>query len=930
MDPTDGHTASSSFDETLAGDVGDDVAPSHEAVAGPRSDRVGRYVLLEEIGRGAMGVVHSAYDPELDRKIAIKILDTRKAGGGRASLGERRLLREAQAIAKLQHPNVIAVYDVGVANDAVFLAMELVDGETLGKWARPEMPAREVLAAYIQAGQGLAAAHAVGMVHRDFKPDNVLVDVHGRARVLDFGLARRFDDDSETPVADPLSTAKASALQISDEATIEQLQRLTRTGGIAGTPAYMSPEQFEGSRVDARSDQFSFCVALLEALDGVRPFEGDDLPTLVYAVSHGKFREPPVDSKTPSWVRAILQRGLSPKAADRHASMDELLGALQRDPARRRRTYAAAGLLVVGAAAGIFALGDDDARRADPCEATSQMLADSWNDADRAAIRSALTSGDAPYAAQTWEAVERTLDGYADDWTAMRRDACEAFEVDARQPAHVHTRRVRCLERRQEDLEMVVEILTDMKPDAIASAEPTTTALRPVSACGDVERLLARLEPPADPKIREAVGAVRTDLNRARTLKLAGRHADALELASRTLDAPVVEQYAPVRAEAHYWRGAIAVEHQDYDGAREHYIEAIAAAYEGRHDDYLLATMVGLPWASHRAEDATFVETNARWARALIARAGGNAVEESKLENGLGAYYRRAGDLERAYAHLEKGIELKGDEDSPQNKAMSINNLGDISLLLGNLDEARAHGEAALALRLEHLGPDHPHTAMSHLNLGNVASRKAEYDVAQRHYETALAIYERVEGADGERVALVHGNLGVLASRRGDDTAAIASIERALEIRQQRLGRDHPALLNNVGNLAQLYQGQGRAKEAVVFGRRAVALTASLVDKDPRRITPRWVLATALDDDGQTTAALSVAKQAEEAAKTALGDEHVRTARMRLLVARLHFKLEDIDQAVTAATAALAHLDDTEDAEGRAEAQAILDLAKRR
>ena len=308
--------------------------------------RIGRYVVLEHVGSGAMGVVYSAYDPELDRRIAVKLLKVQTAGtGGRAPA---RLLREAKAMARLAHPNVIAVHDVGLFDEQVFLAMEFLSGGTLKGWLSAKGRSwREILNVFIEAGRGLAAAHAAGLVHRDFKPDNVLLDKEGRPRVVDFGLARDAvayaDDAAEMSPAE----AKLGLVTPSGRSTDGggHLQTLTRTGALSGTPAYMAPEQFLGERSDERTDQFSFCVALFEALYGERPFAGDDLISLSVSVTEGQIRPLPKDRDVPTWIRRVVLRGLRPNPLSRFSSMAELIAALEDDPAVKRRRR----LIAVGA-----------------------------------------------------------------------------------------------------------------------------------------------------------------------------------------------------------------------------------------------------------------------------------------------------------------------------------------------------------------------------------------------------------------------------------------------------------------------------------------------------------------------------------------------------------------------------------------------------
>ena len=276
--------------------------------------RIGHFVLLSELGRGGMGTVFAAYDERLDRKAAIKLLHT---GNRTSPVHRQRVLREAQAMAQVSHPNVVAVYEVDEVNGLVFIAMEFIDGITLTAWQRqPGRTWQELLGTYLQAGHGLAAAHATGLVHRDFKPDNVLVSRGGRARVLDFGLARRGDgtlttSDSGDPDMSPRSPDK-----------------LTMDGVVSGTPGYMSPEQFLSAPVDARADQFSFCAALFEALFGQPPFAGKVEAEIAGNTLGGHVQPRRPDSPVPEEIHRALLRGLSTNPDDRYPTMDELLAAL--------------------------------------------------------------------------------------------------------------------------------------------------------------------------------------------------------------------------------------------------------------------------------------------------------------------------------------------------------------------------------------------------------------------------------------------------------------------------------------------------------------------------------------------------------------------------------------------------------------------------
>jgi serine/threonine-protein kinase len=325
----------------------------------PSGTAVGRYVVVELIGAGAMGIVYLARDPELGRKVALKVLRTDR-GGSSASSGRTRMLREAQAMAQLSHPNVITIYDVGTVGDGVFLAMELVDGGTLRGWLRGSRhPWREVVAMCRRAAEGLAAAHAAGIVHRDFKPDNVLVGRDGRVRVTDFGLAR-----------------SAGGVDLPETHPQELAASVTHTGTVLGTPAYMAPEQLAGSVTDARSDLFSFCVSFYEALYGERPFAGSTIFQLRQAIAKGAVVTPSTPA-VPAWLRRLVVRGLRADPAERYPSVRALIDELDARLSRGRKRVAItllAGILS-GAVAALAAFGAMRAREGAVPAPTSRTTA---------------------------------------------------------------------------------------------------------------------------------------------------------------------------------------------------------------------------------------------------------------------------------------------------------------------------------------------------------------------------------------------------------------------------------------------------------------------------------------------------------------------------------------------------------------------------
>ena len=308
--------------------LSDSCAPPPQA-----GERVGRFLLMDELGAGGMGVVYAAHDPQLDRRVALKILAP-AAGGTTGPASQARLLREAQAMARLSHPNVVPVYEAGTDQGRIFLVMEYVEGVSLRRWLTTgQRTEREILDVFIQAGRGLQAAHAAGLVHGDFKPENVMVGLDGRARVTDFGLAR--------------DLGTADTVEMGTESP--KPDHVTRKSFLMGTPRYMAPEQYRREIVDSRADQFSFCVALFEALWREAPFAGATEDAVVLAKLTGRISEPPKVGASATSLRSVVTKGLSATANQRFERMEALLSALER--ARRARSLPARGLAVAAAVA---------------------------------------------------------------------------------------------------------------------------------------------------------------------------------------------------------------------------------------------------------------------------------------------------------------------------------------------------------------------------------------------------------------------------------------------------------------------------------------------------------------------------------------------------------------------------------------------------
>jgi tetratricopeptide (TPR) repeat protein/tRNA A-37 threonylcarbamoyl transferase component Bud32 len=790
------------------------VAPgeSAELVAAPVRSAFLRYLIIEVVGAGASGIVYAAYDPELDRKVAIKVMRSHDAAN--AAQDKTRLLREAQAIARLVHPNVVAVHDVGSVDDRVFLVMELVDGRTLAAWLR-EAPRswREIVAVFAQAGRGLSAAHVAGLVHRDFKPENVLIGRDGRVLVTDFGLARAAGAVKEE--SSPISPASLLARQ------------LTLSGVAAGTPAYMPPEQLRGEASDARSDIFSFCVALYQALHAQHPFDGETLGDITGEIESGRVRPPPRDSKVPLELHRLLVRGLSAQPEARFATLDELLAELGRDrrAALRRAAVAAALVLVAGLGGG--ALLSAQRQKTQLCRGAEAKLAGVWDDARRTQLAQVFAATNTPYAADAERTTRTALDDYTRRWVAMRTEACEATRVHGEQSEELLDLRVACLDGRRQDLQALVELFVHADAALVARAAAAAEALPDLDACRDTAALKSPVRLPRDPVARARIDKLRQKVAEARALTQAGRYADAAHAAAAAVNETAATGYRPLEAEARYVAGRVATETAEYDAARRHYIDAALAADAGR-DDVLAA----MSWARlaqtvgfHQAHYDEGLEW-ARYAQARLDHIGDSPRVERVLRLARGSIYADQGKLELAAAEHRRALAL--DEQIWGGDSIDVAEtlvfLGNDYYWRGQWDEALAVYQRSLAIRGKIEGTAHAHYATALVNVGNVYYECRELAMAADYHERALPIQERALGPENPHVAGTLGNLGIIYTEQKQWDRALAALRRAIAIYEHVYGPSHPHVAFAVASLGDLYKEEGHTEVAREQYRRSLAI----------------------------------------------------------------------------------------------------------
>ncbi len=814
----------------------------------------------EVLGTGGMGIVYRARDLKLGRRVALKLHRP-------MAKGTERLMREAAAMAKLTHPNVGTVHEVGTHEGMLFIAMEFIDGVTARAWiTQAERTPAQIMALYLAAGRGLAAAHHAGLVHRDFKPENVLVGPDDVPRVVDFGLARVATDTSPM-LLEPSSLPTSPG-------------SITVTGAVAGTPAYMAPEQFSGGEVDAHADQFSFCVSLYEAVYGERPFAGTSAVELLSAMVRDPIRSPPAGHRVPKTLRRLLVRGLSARPVERWPSMDALLEQLERLLAPRARRWIllslGVGVLGVGGGLALGALGEAKER----CTDAHRHLTNIWDEGRRQEVKASILGTGLIYAPGTWERVERRLDDYADAWAGKYTEVCESSTVDA-QAQRDRRLRLDCVHHRSRALRATVDQLAKADRVVVGNAVQLAGGLPGFGWCDDLDALRAAVPPPEDPDVRREVEALRDRLAAIQAARRAGEFETALVQIEPIVDEAMALEYAPLIAEAKAERGQLRNKNGHYVEAERELREAYEAAIEHRLDPLALRTAQNLT-ALIGDRQKRFAEGET-WGGVALAHAkrSGDEVAKGISLHGLGQVAYSRGEYEQAqqlYESALRSLEMALGSDHPR-VATTLNNLGLVSGATGEYERAKVYYERALRTRQEALGPDYPGVAMSLGNLGNLLQTQGEYEQAKLHHERALQISHDALGPDHPDVAMALNNLGTALMSQGEYGQAQSHYERAARIFEEAYGAEHPDVATSVNNVGDALQAQGKLEQAQPYIERALRIREKALGPDhPNVATSLLELGQILMARGEYEKARESYERALRIQHEALGPEHPRIA----------------------------------------------------
>lgn len=732
---------------------------------------LGPYHLVRALGSGSMGTVFAAWDPRLERQVALKLLHADTAS----------LQDEARLMARLSHPNIATVHEVAQWQGRLVLVMELVPGGTLRQWLATRPPVREVVRVFTQLGQALSSAHRAGVVHRDFKPDNVLMDGVGRPRLTDFGLGR-------------LASAGATGPT------------------LVGTPAYLAPAQLDGHPGDEAADQFAFCVALWEALVGQRPFRGSTLQHLREAQ-----RVRPVvpsGASVPVWLERVLRRGLSPDAKDRFPSMDALVEALRRGPVQQQRL--AAGLVAL---VGLAALGGWLVTSRDPCLDAATPLDGLVTPARLQAIDARFQAAGVSFASITSAEVARVLERAAAGWRTTATEVCR--ETARGGPAAIPTGLMKqaCLSVRRRELEALLELFERADRVTVEKAVSASLNLTPAESCAKVlqtdpgtaqeveQRLeIASLRPlvwtgqwaeltrrldalrpaveavdggvlAAEYRWLDAYQSTQRSLNEdalARTRVCVStalaNHADLIGVEClfyvTMLEAMVRQRPEAARVSFEVGRALLArVPHTHRDDLNLVNAEFILLRAEGRHDEALaLASRAAREFKQRLGDDHP---------DALVVQSF-EALQLTRFDR-----YAEAREL---YSRLYQGFRARLGDTHPRTLLM-LESLASVDLDLGRVEEALDESRTAWEARRAALGPDSFITAHAQVNVAGALFRLGRLSEAEPMLREALAVFERERGPENGELADPLEELARVVLARGDPSQAVRLFERAVSIR---------------------------------------------------------------------------------------------------------------------------------------------------
>ena len=806
-------------------------------------DRVGRYVVREWLGTGGMGVVHEAWDPELDRRVAIKLIRPRRKIS--PALLRRRLLREAQAMARLRHPNVVAVYDVGESDGQLFVAMEYVDGVSLRKWLHSKpRSVSDILEVFHAAGQGLAAAHAEGLIHRDFKPDNVLVAKDGKVLVLDFGLASWASSPASGSgdSSDGLAPAELSPEWLNGSEDLDETS-LTKTGAVLGTPNYMAPEQQRGHLVDARGDQFAFCVALWQALTGDLPYGQDTTRSLARArVGRlGKLQRKGV----PARVERALRRGLAWRPEDRWPSMHGLLDAIA-SPKRARWWWAAVPVVLLGGF-GVWWLDEDEgAATFKSCDEQAERASEAWNESVSASLGEAL-AGRSELARRSWPYLRGELDQWIAGWAEVDVELCERYGIVV--APGLREQQLLCMDRALEQFELVVDLLESATVEEIEHSFELLSRLPEPAECR--EAMLTNEQPGVDPleyaRLQHAVDQLPLEFELGRHAQI---DASSVELFAAT-NKPGFEPLHMIVVEA---RSSVLVEQDRREEAIDVAFSGLTAAERNGSAKLRLHAFTNLATVHINTQDLKGAERFLEQAKTIAAEPNADRVLRRDLAVSEAWILGVSGRLDEGVLAFDRALALTDPQTEKFQRLQITIARAHLLGYLGKAKEALVQLTEAEREFMTLVGPDHPEVLDLRLARANILMRLDDWKEAREELLDASSALEKLRGQPTTLTLSSRATAAWLLDRLGDCQGALAEFEPIIPLAREQMaypGADLGAVLTRRSGLCN-----DRAPGSVDFAREALALyRAAVGDEHVMVASARTQLASTLFEAGELEAA---------------------------------------------------------------------------
>jgi serine/threonine protein kinase len=771
----------------------------------PQGAAIGRYIILSILGSGGMGVVYAAYDPDLDRKIAIKLIRPDRLNALPGDDKEHHLLHEARILARLSHPNLLPIFDIGHFGDQLFLSMEYIKGQTLWSWQKETRHHwQETIGYYLQAGAGLSAAHGAGIVHRDFKPQNIMLGDDGRVRVMDFGL-------SQTTA--PLENAEPFQEQ---------------SGSLAGTPVYMSPEQLTSGITTAASDQFSFAVALFEALYGERPFSEKFPAALLEQIEKGDISLP-AGNTVPGWIRQILLRALNADPDKRYADIDDLLSALQHDPAKRRKQWfagIAAGIAIITTTALLY-----NRNSIQPCQDADTKFIGIWDDARKQQLEQRFLASRLPYAQSSFDKVSNLLNQYKNSWINTHTQACRVTHVTGEQSERLLDLRMLCLENKRQEAKALIDIFARADAELIPGTVKAAGSLPPISACTNIKSLSNLIDLPGDQQQRKAISNTNTLIAQSGAQAKTGHYPKSLSLAEQALQNAKIIGYPPLLAKASFQAATALKQLGESKKAEAQYQDAFTHAIEARDDLLAAKSATGQVWiVGHLQSRFRESETWGRYAEAFLSRMGNTPISRAQLFSNQGTVAQDQGHYEKALGKAEQVLELRRQAlgDNHERVAVAMVNLANAHFHLNGPRKSIPYYRQAYEMYSRAVGKQHPTNVLILSNLASALSETGQLDEARQVITQALDLSKQTYGEEHFETALTAQTLAHIEMRLEQNEQSLSRYLSSLSIIEKQLGKTHPFVIDELTGIVSNLMTLKRFKEAIPYIKRGKRLTREL------------------------------------------------------------------------------------------------------